>query len=129
MPLRGARVPCASTPTPRWWREGSFGEGCRPRRLAVQFRQVRRQTGLRESRRDTRSQSGRGPVLFLQRVAKDVPDFFLHAAPMALGAALQARLNVVFQMPNNELGHGDSSAMSDNDIMISNRASRGKRAG
>jgi hypothetical protein len=44
-------------------------------------------------------------LLFANRIAKDLPDFFLHAPSVACGAALEPLFDDFFQLPDDYLGH------------------------
>src|SRR6266852_9625206 len=98
--------------------------------LAAQLGQVLAQPGLLEARRDARAQPRSGSILLLDGIAQDVANLLLHASPMASRAAFQARLDVVFEISNDELGQGRRviRTMRYHDITRASRSTPTKKA-
>jgi hypothetical protein len=72
--------------------------------LTAQLRERLFQTEATETVRNPRSKSLGRTVFFLHGIAEDIAHLFFHAAAMLLGALLQARLHLWFEVAHNELG-------------------------
>src|ERR1035441_7786523 len=105
-PRRSGRARAASVRRARWCRAGSRLEASRLDAVPSQFRNRIVQSHLREARGDSRTQPGRRLLVIANGVAQDLPHLFLSAAPVLARAALQPGLEVVVQLPDQDLSHG-----------------------
>jgi len=71
----------------------------------VKLRQVGGQADVREPRRNAGAERSNRPTGLFDRVSQDVSDFVLHTASVTLSTSLQPRLDLLFQVTNNELRH------------------------
>jgi len=72
--------------------------------MPAQFGDIGIQADFRKQGRNFSSQTAFGLVL-PSSITQNVPDLFLHAAPMAAGTPLQPRFNIRLDVSNHELGH------------------------
>src|SRR5580704_14112193 len=86
--------------------------------IAAQFRGIEFESGTFHQGRYLRAQTGCRRNLFTGRGAKNLADFFLHAAAIAPGAALQAGFHAFFQLTNYNLRHGFTFVLSDITISV-----------
>ncbi len=98
-----------STRRERWCREQSLLENCRPRFIPAEFRDILFETDTREATPNAAAQWHRGEALRLHSIAKNIPNFLLHAVAVTTCPLLESRLHVLFQISNDQLRHGNSS--------------------
>ena len=80
-------------------------EFCRAGALPADLGKVGLKTMTAEPIRDTRTQSAGRSTIVLGRSTQDVTNLRFHAASMSVRSALQACLNVIFQLAHYDLGH------------------------
>jgi hypothetical protein len=73
--------------------------------MATKFGDFFSEPDIGEQGCDFRPQTASRSPLFVNCAPKNLPDFFLHAAAMPRGAALETRLNLFFYISNDKLGH------------------------
>src|SRR3954453_9871319 len=127
---RAARAACASAPRARWCRAGSRLKSRRPNRLAAQFRTRLVETDALEARGDPRAQTDGALHGLAHGIAEDLARLFLHAAAMRPGALLQPRLQVIIELPDQDLSHdADAITLSIRRLTIRTRAKRRRTRG
>jgi hypothetical protein len=87
--------------------------------LAVKLRQIGGQADVREPRRNAGAERSNRPTRLFDCVPQDVSDFVLHTPSVVLSTSLQPRLDLLFQVTNNELRHQIIPCVNIIDIMIS----------
>jgi hypothetical protein len=73
--------------------------------LVVKLRQSGGQANVRKPRGNAGAERSNRPTRLFDRVPQNVSDFVFHTASMTLSASFQPRLDLVFQITNNELRH------------------------
>ena len=84
--------------------------------MAAQFGDIEIDAGPGKQRRDFEPSPPYESLIVVHRGAQNVPDLFLHAAAVVPCAALQPRLNPVFNIAYDKLCHVQ---LRQHDIMIS----------
>ncbi len=108
MPLRSHPGHATLARTLHWCRERSFLEGRGFDVKAAQFWNRRVEAMPGENLRNFCPQSaGRSPLFLMHSCPEKVADFFFHTSAVAAGAALEAGLDLIFDIANHQLRHND----------------------